>query len=118
MSGNNFDGAPISDWIAILFLICLVAVVVILTMCAVFIVGRRLASRNRALAVLACGAVSPSALIGLGVLRLVTVPDLAPPNDAAPMAFVLTIFTAVMLSPISFGVSAAMLLRTRASGGH
>jgi hypothetical protein len=88
-----------------------------LTALAVMFVGRRLAKRNRTLAILVCGAavpmIVPAIAAALGALNASKLP---PPNDDLGMLFFGIASFCLLAAPISFATSWRLLLRSRMAG--
>jgi hypothetical protein len=82
---------------------------------AVMSFGRRLAERQKLLAILACSACAPGIVLGLAVFQISTAPTLPPPNDGPAMLFVALLMYGALAIPISVATSAILLFRFPAS---
>jgi hypothetical protein len=105
-------GVPIaSSWSDVLFLLVVAVIVFGATALAVYLFGRRIATRSRALAVFICGMAVPILIVGLAVVLLTTAPQGPPPNDGPAMLFMALVTLALLSCVVSVPASVLLIRR-------
>lgn len=99
-----------SSWSDVLFLLIAAALVFGATWLAIYMFGRRLAKRSRALAVFTCAMLVPAAIVGTAVFLVSTALQGPPPNDGPAMLF-MALMTLALLSCLVSVPTSVLLIR-------